>query len=164
VAKVDPAIMAKLSEAGKKAYANKIIRASQVQHFARHYNNLLSMLSVPVAGIILWLGFKKKGLNYFETVTSLMYFRGFATLTITLAFAPVLGFAKDNLTLYLKLVALSQLLLVLYQTWAYYQLLRCLRPTSFWYVLAIAVAAHLFWMLISAGGFSFYIAQPWVTL
>lgn len=161
--KINNAYYNTLSAAAKQQYLDQLTRSTQVQIFSRKHSNLLSLMSIPFVGFVLWMVLRKKGLNYFETITALMYFRGFTTLAISLLFAPLLGFFVRNFSIYMSLVSLSQLLTAVYISWAFWQLLQQMQPMRWYKLFLLCIAANLLWLAVSVGIFNMYILQNYIT-
>ncbi len=135
----------------------KMDRAETAMTFMTKKSNLVSLLvATPLAALLFFLFYFKRGYNYAEHLVANLYFSGFSSLFFILIIAPLISF-MDNQTFYLTAIGVFLIGETVYRSIAYYQFINRKGIKHYLYALLASIIVVGAWIFLSGWAIRYYI-------
>ncbi|HEY0678092.1 MAG TPA: DUF3667 domain-containing protein [Chitinophagaceae bacterium] len=154
VSKTPPSTMR--SEQGRKKYAEILERSRNFGEFMNKRTNLVLFVSTPFIAAVLWLIFRRRGLNYAEHLAAMAYVNGFLNLLTSFIYGPLLYFSRGTYV-FTGIYAMMMLSHVFYVGYLYHGFLGYTHGRDYWKTIGGGLLAILAWAALSMGVGMYYI-------
>lgn len=144
------------SEAAKKKYEGIMRRSKNYVEFINNKINIVLFISTPFIAFILWLLYKRKGLNYAEHLATVAYINGYLAILSIAIFTPFLYFVSDAV-LFRSIYILMIFAHVIYIGFVYHGLFGYSSTKAYLKTTALSMVAIASWGLFSVAIGTLYI-------